>query len=155
MEKVVAIINSNKTAFTEADRPWLLLQEETTLDKLMPKDETPVVHTEKKDEVQTLSAEDQAALEFGKRMLREKRQKLIAGIQANVEKDTWSDADLNAMSETLLEKIYNSVKVKEDANAPMDWSLNGNAILDNSKEDDDLILLPTGYETKKEEKGGK
>lgn len=155
MEKIVAIINSNKTAFTEADRAWLLLQEETTLDKLMPKDEKPVVHTEKKEEVQTLSAEDQAALEFGKKMLKEKRQKLIKGIQDNVEKDTWSDADLNDMSETMLEKVYTSVKVREEKTAPMDWSLNGNSILDNSKEDENLILLPTGFVANKREEGGK
>lgn len=154
MEKIVAIINSNKTPYTEEHRSFLLTQSEEFLNSIMPKEE-PVAHTEKKEEVQTLSAEDQAALEFGKRMLREKRQKLIAGIQANVEKDTWTDADLNAMSETLLEKIYNSVKVKEDTNASMDWSLNGNAILDNSKEDEGLLLLPTGYETKKKEEGGK
>ncbi len=154
MEKIVAIINSNKTSFTEVDRPWLLLQEETTLDKLMPKDEKPVVNTEKKSEVQTLSAEDQAALEFGKKMLKEKRQKLIKGIQDNVEKDTWTDADLNTMSETLLEKIYTSVKVNEE-NTQVDWSLNGNSFLDNSKEDENLILLPTGYKINEKEKGVK
>lgn len=154
MEKIVTIINSNKTAFTEADRSWLLLQEETTLDKLMPKEETPVAHTEKKEGVQTLSAEDQAALEFGKKMLKEKRQKLIKGIQDNVEKDTWTDADLNGMSETMLEKVYASVKVKEE-NTQIDWSLNGNSFLNtNSKEDENLILLPTGYSVEKSKKGG-
>ncbi|MFA5049190.1 MAG: DUF2213 domain-containing protein [Patescibacteria group bacterium] len=153
MEKIVAIINSNKTPYTEEHRPFLLTQSEEFLNSIMPKDE-PAVNTGKKEEVQTLSAEDQAALEFGKKMLKEKRQKLIKGIQDNVEKDTWTDVELNDMSETMLEKVYSSVKVKEETTS-MDWSLNGNSILNNSKEDEDLLLLPTGFAVNKEEKGGK
>ena len=36
--KVERLIQSNKTHFTEGDKEWLLTQEESTLDKLMPKD---------------------------------------------------------------------------------------------------------------------
>jgi hypothetical protein len=70
-----------------------------------------------------LSAEDQASLDFGKRVLAARKAEMTKGIQANTVAGTWSDEDLVAMSESMLEKVYKSV-VKEDL--PVDYSLNGN-----------------------------
>lgn len=144
MEKIVAIINSNETAFGPEDREWLLTQEEAVLDKLMPKTKEPAVNKGKcadgsdpnKDETvqanvvvkevkvpMTLSAEDQAALEFGKKQLAAKRAEQIKGIQDNTSKEIWSDEVLSNMSEDHLERIFKSVSKKE---SEVDFSLNGN-----------------------------
>lgn len=150
MEKVIAIINSNKTNFTEADREWLLVQEETVLDKLMPKD--PVVVNSKKEEkpetVQVLSDEDKADLAWAKQQRKEKHRKLIEGIQANVAKDTWTDVELNSMNDNILEKIFSSVK-KEEVEL-VDYSLNGGKrIVDNSNDFEPLYPAGIEMETKK------
>jgi len=128
MEKIVALINNKATKFTEADREWLLTQEESVLDKLMPVTEEvkPVVNAEPKkltseEVINALSAEDKAAFEFGKRQLRERRNTMIQGIQANTSKEIWPDAVLANTDDALLERIYNSVK-KEPV---VDYSLSG------------------------------
>jgi hypothetical protein len=128
MEKIVALINNKATKFTEADREWLLTQEESMLDKLMPVTEEvtkPVVNAEPKkltseEVINALSAEDKAAFEFGKRQLRERRNTMIQGIQANTSKEIWPDAELAKTDDAMLERIYNSVK-KEPV---VDYSLN-------------------------------
>lgn len=73
--------------------------------------------------VSQLSAEDKASLDFGKRVLAARKAEMTKGIQANTVAGTWSEEDLVAMSESMLEKVYKSV-VKEDL--PVDYSLNGN-----------------------------
>jgi hypothetical protein len=153
MEKVIAIINSNETTFTKDDREWLLVQEEAILDKLMPKVAEVVVNKDKKEAVQitaeqvinALSAEDKAALSYGKKQLAEKRATMIKGIQDNVAKDTWTEVELKAMDENILEKIFNSVK-KEEVAELVDYSLmsQGRHIDNNTEEIEPL--LPTGVE---------
>jgi hypothetical protein len=141
MEKIVALIANEQTQFTEADREWLLTQDEATLDKLIPKKLE--VNNAKPEKVHVLSDEDKADLAWAKQMRKEKRRKLIEGIQANVEKGTWSDEELNVMNENILEKIFSSVKKEV-----IDYSLSGNPILDNSVTEDDVLTMP-GVEIKK------
>ena len=159
MEKVIAIINSNSTHFTAADREWLLTQEEGILDKLMPKD------PEKKIEVNTapaeitseqilkaLSAEDKAALSYGKKQLAEKKAKMIKGIQANTEKDLWPETELNILSEAFLEKLYNSVVPEDDEEEEVaNYSLNGNSrrVQNNGTEVEAMYPVGVEIETKK------
>jgi hypothetical protein len=152
MEKVIAIINSNSTHFTAADREWLLTQEETILDKLMPKEpEKKVeVNTEKPktETVQVLSDDDKADLAWARRERKERRQKMINGIQANTEKDLWPEADLMTMSEAFLEKLYNSV-VPEDGEGDEEtanYSLNGSSRRIEANASAVEPLYPTGVE---------
>jgi len=138
MEKVVALINHKQTKFTSADREWLLTQEEAVLDKLFPEEVAP----EEKQEVQALSAEDQAALAYGKKQLNARRVELIAKIQGNA-KDTWSNEELQAMGVDMLEKIAGMVKDVEVT----DYSAAAAGVRTNGAE---VIqpMAPTGVEFK-------
>lgn len=125
MEKVIALINHKQTKFTAADREWLLTQDEATLDKLFPVETAPAVHSEapkvtSEQILQALSSEDKAALAFGKRQLAERKAAMVKSIQDNTSKETWPDEVLNNMEDTMLERIYNSVKKEE---AVVDYSL--------------------------------
>jgi hypothetical protein len=121
MEKIVAIIQSNATPFTEADREWLLTKDEAFLNNLLPKTE-PVVNKKEEKPVEVtkemiinaMSDEDKAALAYGKKQLTERRNRMIKGIQDNSGKETWTDAVLATMSEDMLERVYNSVKKEEE-----------------------------------------
>jgi hypothetical protein len=159
MEKVIAIINSNATPFTAADREWLLVQDEAILDKLIPKEPAkvvPVVNSHKdapvtltSDQIlNALSAEDRAAWTFGKKQLAAKRKQMVDVIQANTSKELWPDAVLSTLGEDFLEKLYESVNVNENEEDVVDYSLQGNArrIVDNS--DDEDMLYPTGITVK-------
>lgn len=151
MEKVIAIINSNKTHFTAEDREWLIAQDEATLNKLMPKEELevntkkeePKVEITRDQVLQALSAEDQAALAFGKKQLAERRANWINSIQANTSKETWPDAILNAMNEDTLERIFNSVKKEEEIT---DYSFNSTQRIDTNRGVEEDGLYPTGIE---------
>jgi len=138
MEKIVAIINTNAAGMTADNREWLLTQEEATLDMLLSK--KPV---ENKVEVNTLtseqiinamSAEDKAALAFGRRQLAEKRATMVKGIQDNTSKELWPDAVLNALSEDFLEKLYTSVNVNTESDVNYDLNANSRHIDTNAEE---------------------
>jgi hypothetical protein len=152
MEKVIAIINSNSTHFTATDREWLLTQEETLLDKLMPKaPETNSVPVELTSEqvLKAMSAEDRAALTFGKKQLAARKAEMIQGIQDNTSKELWPDAVLNTLNEDFLEKLHASVTVnkKTEFEDVFNYALNGNAhrIVNNGSEEP---LYPVGVEIK-------
>jgi hypothetical protein len=158
MEKVIAIIGSNSTHFTAADREWLLTQEEAILDKLLPKEpekKEPVANAKPveltaEQVLNAMSAEDKAALAYGRKQLAERRKKMVQGIQANTEKDLWPEAELNTMSEAFLEKLYNSV-VTDDEDQPevANYALNGGyrrGIENNSEVE---ALYPVGVEIEK------
>jgi hypothetical protein len=171
MEKIVAIIKGNAAGMTETDREWLLVQEEATLDKLLSK--KPVekkvdtnagtdemmkkkdckevsTHSELTSEqiLKALSAEDKAALAFGRRQLAEKRASMIKGIQDNTSKELWPDVVLNTLSEDFLDKLYTSVKSDEE---DVNYSLNGNSRYIDANAGEEECLYPVGveFETKK------
>ncbi len=149
MEKVIAIIQSNATSFTASDREWLLQQEEAVLDKLMPKEvkanNNPAEITSEQI-LKAMSAEDRAALSFGKKQLAERRQKWVDGIQANTSKELWPEETLKTLSDEFLEKLYSSVKTEE----VVDYSLNGNSHRMNSNSNSSSVegLFPVDLEVK-------
>jgi hypothetical protein len=160
MEKIVAIINDNSTPYTAEHREFLLTQKEEFLDAIMPKkievnagddmmkksdcEKTKVVtNTVVKEVVKevpmVLSAEDQAALNYGKKQLAEKRAAQIEGIQANTSKELWPDEMLTVMSEDTLERLFNSVK-------KVDYSPMGNNQRTEIKTNARAPMLPTGMD---------
>ena len=149
MEKVVALINNERTHFTKADREWLMEQDETTLDKLVPKDPEPVqVNREQalevlKDElsnadkaVEILSGEAKDRVEAGLKSYNEKRTDLIQRILAN-NKDVWTEDELKEQKSEILEKIAKGIK------APADYSVNGEATPPKTSNSGGM-LLPNG-----------
>lgn len=121
-KRVTELVANKQTKFTDADVEWLQTLTEAQLDQMIP-EELEVVENA---EVTALSAEDKAALEFGKKMLKKKKDDMAAGIQKNTEAGIWTPEILANMSEEMLERVYNSVK-KEDTPVVADYSLAGNA----------------------------
>lgn len=130
--KVEKLIQSNQTHFTEGDKDWLLTQEESTLDKLMPKAAPAIeVNSEQalqafrntikteEDLIRVAPVEMQANLKAAFAANAEKKNSLIETIMANSEKDTWTKEELSAMEMATLDKIAKSTKV------PADYSING------------------------------
>lgn len=152
VEKKVTTLIGNSQGFTEDDRDVLQGLSEVQLDKLLvKKEEKPIVHKEKdkpmdeekpeaKPAVNALSKEDQDTLAFGKKQLAEKRAEYVKGIQANTEKEVWSDEKLNSMDIDTLERVFKSTR-KEDEN---DYSMNGESRKQeiNNNEADLEPLLP-------------
>lgn len=157
-KKVSELIANSQGRLIDSDKEWLQTLSEVQLDKLMDKkacdeeDELTESACKKKvvkqeeapaPVVQSLSPEDQAALAYGRKQLKERKEKMIKGIQDNTEKGTWDDATLNAMGEDILEKVYNSVKKEEKAAVYLgERPFNANA----SGEEP---LYPAGVEIKK------
>ena len=117
--KVEALINNEKTPWKDADREWLLTQEETVLDRLAPVEVEKVV--EKTVEVNKLTPEQTADLAFVANMRKEKKAKMVADILSNTESGTWDEPTLTAMSEDVLERVHKSVKKVEAEQA--DYSM--------------------------------
>lgn len=112
LAKVEALISNKDSGWKEADREWLMTQEESVLDRLAPKVIEKTV--EKTVDVNKLAPEDAAALAYGKKQMKLRREALVNGIKANTAEGLWTDADLNDMSEEKLEKLFNSVKKEEE-----------------------------------------
>ena len=146
------LIANKRTKYDADDKEWLLTLEEAQLGKMIPeKEKEPEVKVipevnkkepEVKKEVQelknveALSDEDKAALAYGRKQLKARRDTMIQGIQDNADK-IWSAEELEALDENTLEKVFKSVK-KDDE---VDYSLNGNTGLINNQEDH---LFPAG-----------
>jgi len=140
------LIANEQSKFVEADRDWLLTQDETTLDKLAPVIVEKEKIVEKTIEVNKLSAEDQADLAWARAARKDKREKMIGVIQANA-KDVWKPEELSAMDDKILEKVANSIKKEE----VVDYSLNGTGFNTNVSTSEVEPLYPAGVvtETKK------
>lgn len=110
--KVDALIANKVSKYAETDREWLEALSEEQLDKMEPQ----VVEKEVTNEVNVLSAEDRAIIDYVKFQKKEQRKATIDQIQANSEKGTWADDELNAMSDTALAKIAGLLKKEEPAN---------------------------------------
>jgi len=123
LEKVNALIANEKSNWKEGDREWLLTQEESVLDRLVP------VEIEKTVEVNKLTPDQQADLALVAKMRQEKRNTLIQGIQANTNKELWPDTELNTLSDDKLERIFKSVK-KEEVDYSLNSGFNSNSACD-------------------------
>jgi len=147
LEKVDTLIANEQSGFTEENREWLLDQEVSIFEKLEPVVIEKEKVVEKTIEVNKLSTDDQAALAFGKKQMKERRETMHKGIQANTAEGIWTDEVLKVMSEDNLERLFNSVKKEETP----DYSLNGNTQL-SANSDEEEGLYPVGInfeETKK------
>lgn len=107
---VSALIANAATLFTEDDRSWLEKMPEEQLGKMAPKETpaaTPVANAapDPKTAAQpaVLSAEDNEALEYGRRKIREEKEALIARISANSK--AFTADELKAMTNEALGKI--------------------------------------------------
>jgi len=145
LEKINALIANEQSKFVETDREWLLTQEEATLDKLEPVIVEKEKVVEKTVEVNKLSPEDQAALAFGKRQMKERRDKLTKGILDNTEEGIWTEEVLNKMDEDTLEKVSKSIKKEEI----VDYSLGGGGFSSNAEGEEALYPIGVEIETKK------
>ena len=135
-KKVDALIAHESKKFSETHRVWLETLSEDQLDLMVPT----VIEKEVTKEVNALTDAQKAALAYGEKVLKERREKLIKGIQDNM-KDVWTDAELADMNEVQLEKVFisvNKVKVEE-----VDYSVNNAAELQ-VNECKEEPLLPTG-----------
>jgi len=140
VEKVNALIANKESGFVEDDREWLSTLSAQALEKVTPKVIEVEKIVEKTIEVNKLAPEDQAALAFGKKQMKEMRERLVSGIQTNTSKEMWSDEKLATMDDDTLERLFNSVKKEE----VVDYSLNGNA--GSISHTGESPMAPTGIE---------
>lgn len=138
--KVDALIAHESKRFAETDRVWLETLSEEQLVKMEP---VVITETVTKD-VEVLSAEDKAALADYKKQLKDKRDALIKEIQDNTEKGTWTEEELNAMTDNALSKIAGMIQ-KEEVN---DYSMLGMGSL-STNAGGERPLPPTGINFKK------
>ena len=163
IDKVDALIANTSTKFTDEDRDWLLTQSEAILEKLTPKpvrtapkaevepqdyqvtekDVTTFLENKSREDViKLLPAEIQANVTSALALRDKNRADMIAKIQANTG-NTWEQAELEAMSCNVLEKLTKSVsKVNPAQEQPADYSANNGGINNNASADDDDLLLP-------------
>jgi hypothetical protein len=138
LEKINKLLANKESGFDETDRVWLEVLDEKALDKaIIPKVIEKEKIVEKTVEVNKLSAEDQAALAFGKKQMKERKEKMIKGIQANTDK-VWTDEKLGKMDEDTLEGIYKSV-VKEEV-PKGNYFLNGDGFNANTEGEVEPLL---------------
>jgi len=148
--KVDNLIANSQGKYTEDDREMLQALSEALLDKITE----PVVKEVEKEvikevQVNVLSKEDAAALAAYKRQLKEKRDRMIADIQANA-KEIWPEETLKAMDDNTLERVLLSVRKKEEE--VVDYSLGGGVIPRPARKNKVAPLYPVGMSvgTKKE-----
>lgn len=153
------LIANKRTTYSDKNKEWLMTLEEDQVAMLVanvakepekkepepkkePKKESEVqanAEPKKVDAIELMSAEDKAALAFGRKQLKERREKMVKGIQDNAGKEIWPDDKLNVFDEDTLERVFNSV-VKEEI---VDFSIN-NAGGGNNEEQEHLF--PAGIE---------
>ncbi len=148
------LIANERTKWDVGNKEWMLTLEEDVLQKMIPekeKEPEPVVNSESKKEtvvkiekedkpgdgIELLSAEDKAALAYGRKQLKERRNTMIKGIQDNAGKEIWPDEVLATYDEDTLERVFNSVRKDEI----VDYSLNGNTELTSNEQE---VLYPAG-----------
>lgn len=149
MDKVVSLINNERTRFSKTDRPWLLQLNEEQLEKLEPT-EAPEAEVTREQALQALAedlgdteklvgilpTEVKDQVEAGIKAYNENRQKLIKSIQANTG-DTWKTEKLEGMdTETLVALEKTSRKTDYSAQA------GGQTVTANSESEE--MLLPVG-----------
>jgi len=153
-ERVNELIAHESTHFDETDREWLEALTEDKLDKLVPKkmqvnvalpsveDAVKVIQTNAKgldDYLNILPENVRAEVNLGLATFKERKDALIASIQANTEKDTWSEDELNVMSLNTLQKLEKSVIKKGEMH---DYSVNGLRGATTEKSKVEPLMLP-------------
>lgn len=157
MDRVVSLINNERTRFSKADRTWLLNLNEDQLEKLLP---TEPVATEvsREDALQALQADlsdteklvailpegVKEQVQHGIKAYADQREKHIKTIQANTDETTWPKDVLNGMETDHLARIAKSVQRS-------DYSGQGGTapVVNNSNGHDEEMLLPAGVEIEK------
>lgn len=150
LAKIEKLINNAATHFTDADKEWLLSLDESTIDKLVPREvgvnadvTAQAIQTFKN----TLQTEDdflnlmptgmKEKFNAGLALHTEKRKNLVETIIANSVKDTWVETDLTVMTDSMLEKIAkNTVKA--------DYSGNVSVTTNAATKDEPEVMLPYG-----------
>lgn len=140
-KKVDDLIANSQGRWTEDDREMLQTLSEAMLDKIAKPVEKEVVKTV---EVNKLTADDQAALEYGKKQLKERREGFVKSILDNTEKGTWSEDKLKSMDDETLESISKSIKREE----VVDYSL-GAPVVYAGKDEIEPMTFGVNTETKK------
>ena len=153
-ERVAELIAHESTHFDETDREWLEALTEDKLDKLVPKnmqvnvtlpsveDAVKVIQTNAKgldDYLNVLPENVRAEVNLGLATFKERKDALIASIQANTEKDIWNEDELNAMSLNTLQKLEKSVIKKGEMH---DYSVNGLRGATTEKSKVEPLMLP-------------
>jgi len=153
-ERVNELIAHASTHFDETDREWLETLTEDKLDKLTPKkvevnvtvpsleDAVKMIQTNAKgleDYLNVLPENVKAEVQVGLATFKEKKDALIASIQANTEKDTWSEDELNAMSIAVLQKLEKSVKRTVEPDFSLNRVINNN---NETKSKIEPLMLP-------------
>jgi len=115
--KVDELIETSQGKYTEDDREVLQTLSVPMLDKIaQPVTVDKIVEVEKVVEkevqVNVLSDEDKAALEYGKTQLKENREKLVKNILTNT-KDVWTQALLDAKDLDDLKRISGMIKMED------------------------------------------
>jgi hypothetical protein len=122
-KKVDELIANSQGRWTEGDREFLQTLDEAKLDKLVPQIVEKEKIVEKEVQVNALTDAQKAALAFGEKQLKERREQMVTEIQANTSKEIWPDTILANMDEDTLSRVFNSVKkAKEEI---VDYSLSG------------------------------
>jgi hypothetical protein len=137
-KKVDEMIANSNGKFAENDREWLESLTEARLEQIKPT----IVEVEKTVEVNVLTDAQKAALAYGEKLLKEKREVMVKGIQDNAGKENWPDEVLVNMDESMLERVFKSVKkAKEEV---VDYSLQGTGANLSANECKEEPLLPAG-----------
>ena len=142
-KKVDELIANSQGRWTEEDRVLLETYDEKMLDKLAPIIVEKEKIVEKEVQVNALTDAQKAALAFGEKQLKERREQMISVIQVNTSKEIWPDAVLAVMEEDTLTRVFDSVKkAKEELG---DYSLNGEG---SNLQDNEGVepMLPGGME---------
>jgi len=150
MDKVVSLINNERTRFSKTDRPWLLQLNEEQLEKLEPT-EVPEAEVTREQALQALSedlgnttklveilpTEVKDQVEAGIKAYNDNRQKLIKTIQTNT--DVWKAERLEQMTTEDLVNLEKSTR-------KTDYSGNGPAgeTITTNQDGDGEMLLPVG-----------
>lgn len=111
-KKVDELIANSQGRWTEDDREMLQTLSEAMLDKIAKPVKEEVI-VEKTVEVNKLTPEEKAALEYGKKQLKERREGFMKSILDNTEKGIWSEDKLKGMDDETLESISKSIKREE------------------------------------------
>ena len=153
-ERVNELIAHESTHFDETDREWLEALTEDKLDKLVPKnmqvnvtvpsveDAVKVIQTNAKgldDYLNVLPENVRVEVNLGLATFKERKDALIASIQANTEKDIWNEDELNAMSLNTLQKLDKSGIKKGEMH---DYSVNGLRGATTEKSKVEPLMLP-------------
>lgn len=143
-EKVTALIQNARTAFTEEHREWLMtLNEEqlSTLEPIEPTEEAPQPKANTTEDVLaalgSIATEDaKAFIENAVQKEKQRRTNLIESLTSNT-RCKLSTNDLNALSTDALEKLNDSLEEADYSNRPVP------DLTDNASDNSDVLPNPS------------